>query len=153
MEGNDIGITIHEHIACMFEGLIMTPQEEPVEKQRRLFKRKELELDEDEYVTRTIRRWRVNEMPMKSLIHLTTKLGVGVEVYTFMDHVFVPHIEHWLARKGAVANVYPYENVFDLRDDFKYNRDVRVLFTPDEDDAAILGIRATVAHPDTTFGF
>jgi len=48
--------------------------------------------------------------------------------------------------------VYSYDNLNDLRDDFKYNRDVHTLFTPYEDDAAMLGMRATVTRPDGTFG-
>ena len=48
--------------------------------------------------------------------------------------------------------MYPYEDLEMLRDDFKYNRDVHTLFTPYEDDAAMLGMRATVVLPDGTFG-
>ena len=48
--------------------------------------------------------------------------------------------------------VYAYNDLNDLRDDFKYNRDVHTLFTPYEDDAAMLGFRATVTKPDGTFG-
>jgi hypothetical protein len=40
-----------------------------------------------------------------------------------------------------------------LHEDFKYNRDVQVLFTASEEDARILGIRSTVVPTDKTFGF
>lgn len=154
MENNDIGMTVHKHVACMFEDLLMHVQEEP-EERKPLFgflRRKEEELSEDEWVNRQMRRWRVNEMPMKSLIHMTTKLGISVEVYTFLDPIFVPHIEHWLARKGAAVTVWSYVDLNDLWEDFKYNRDVHTFFTTSQDDASRLGMRATVVNPDGTFG-
>jgi hypothetical protein len=146
MQNNDIGPFITNKIACMFEGLIITI---PDEEDRGLFRRKRPPRTAEEEV----RRWKVNELPLKSLIHLTTKLEVGVEVYTYLDYEYVDHIERWISRKGAVATVYHYEGVDDLAEDFKYNRDIRVLYTPNEDDAALLGIRATVVQPDKTWGF
>lgn len=139
----------------MFEHLIMEPAPEPEEKKGLFgFRRKrEEELSEAEWVKRQMRRWKPNDLPLKSVIHLTTKLGIGVEVYTYMDPLFAPYIESWLARKGAVCQVYAYDDVNDLKQDFKYNRDVHTLFTPSEEDAAILGMRTTVVNPEGTFGF
>lgn len=154
MENNDIGFTVHKHVACMFEDLLMIRKED-VERKGLLgglFKRRDEDITEEQYIEREVRRWRANEMPLKSVIHLTQKLGIGVEVYTFMDPLFIPHIEHWLARKGADVQVYAYLDAKDLLEDFKYNRDVHTFFTTSQDDAALLGIRATCVLPDGTFG-
>jgi hypothetical protein len=146
VQGNDIAPFITSKVACMFEGLIANvpaPEED-----KGLFKRKKKLLTIEEEV----RRWKANELPLKSLIHLTTKLEVGVEVYTYFSYEYHDAIEYWLSRKGAIANVYHYEDVLDLAEDFKYNRDVRTFYTPIEKDAFILGIRATVVQSDKTWG-
>ena len=159
MEGNDIGVTVHKHIACHFEGLIMTPlaEPEPVEEKTRFWQRKPKDMpiiDPDSFVQREMRRWRPNELPLKSVIHMTTKLGIGVEVYPYYDPAWHEVIEHWLARKGANVQVYHYDDITHLAEDLRYNRDVHTYFTPYENDAAILGWhRATVVRPDGTFGF
>ena len=149
MEKGDIAPTTHKHIACWFEGLIVNVREVP--EKRRLFRR-EREETEEEWIKSQVRRWQTNEMPLKSVYHMVNQLDLGVEVYTYMDEALVPAIEHWLARKGISVSVYPYEDFDMLRDDFKYNRDVHTLFTPFEEDAAMIGFRATVALPDGTFG-
>lgn len=151
MEKGDIAPTTHKHIACWFEGLLVTVRDTS-DKKRRLFRRLEQEMGEEEWIRSEVRKWAVNEMPLKSIHHMVNHLDLGVEVYTYMDEALVPAIEHWLARKGISVSVYPYEDLEMLRDDFKYNRDVHTLFTPYEDDAAMLGMRATVVLPDGTFG-
>jgi len=158
MEDNDIGVTVHQHIACHFEGLLMTVQPVPEETIKRHWWHRPPKIEEpvvdDGWVTAIARRWRPNELPLKSVIHMTTKLGVGVEVYTYYDPIFVPVIEHWLARKGAHVNVHSYDGPEHLIEDLKYNRDVHTYFTPYENDAALIGWhRATVVLPDGTFGF
>lgn len=149
MEKGDIAPTTHKHIACWFEDLLITRQEEP--QKRRLFRR-EKELTDDEWVKQEVRKWRVNEMPLKSVYHMVNQLDLGVEVYTYMEPELAEAAEHWLARKGISVTVYPYDDLEMLRDDFRYNRDVHTLFTPYEDDAAIIGMRATVVKTDGTFG-
>lgn len=157
MEGNDIGVTVHKHFACWFEGLLMYTADPENEPTRRWWQRKrhvEPITEGDEYVRGIVRRWRPNEYPLKSIIHLQERLGIGVEVYTYYDPSFVPEIEHWLARKGAHCQVYAFDSLRDLQDEMKYNRAVHTLFTPYEDDAKAIGWhRATVVNPDGTFGF
>lgn len=149
MERGDIAPTTHKHIACWFEDLIITRMEEP---QKRRFFRREKELTDDEWVKQEVRRWKTNEMPLKSLHHMVNKLDLGVEVYTYYEPELAEAAEHWLARKGVSVTVYPYDNLEMLVDDFKYNRDVHTLFTPYEEDAFVLGFRATVTNSDGTFG-
>lgn len=152
MEKNDIGFTVHRHVACMFEGLLMHKLPVVAPKKGLFRRREEEELTEEEYIQRETRLWRVNDLPMKSVIHMTKQLNIGVEVYTFMDPIFVDPIERWLSRKGADVTVYAYYDIEDLRQDFRLNRDVHTFFTTSEEDAAVLGIRATVVLPDGTFG-
>ena len=149
MQGNDIAPTTHKHIACWFEDLLMFVKDEP--EKRRLF-RKDKTLSESEWVQSEVRKWKVNDMPLKSVYHMVNQLDLGVEVYTYLEPELADAAEHWLARKGISVTVYPYEDIESLRDDFKYNRDVHTLFTPYEQDAAMLGIRATVVRSDGTFG-
>lgn len=158
MEKGDIGVTIHKHVACWFEGLLVTPEPEPVEEKKGLLKRwfgkDEPIVDDDDWRASIVNKWRVNEMPLRSVIHLQEQLGIGVEVYTYYDDSMKDTIEHYLARKGANVQVYCYGDVRHLAEDMKYNRDVHTLFTPYEDDARVIGWhRATVVNPDGTFGF
>ncbi len=159
MEKNDIAPFYTNTIACWFEGLLMTPRFEPEkEKKRKLFSfRKEEEdqpLTEERYIQAAVRSWQPNELPLKSVIHLTNQLSIGVDVYTYLDPIFHEAIEGWLARKGAHVNVYHYDDVDHLWSDLKYNRDVHTLFTPYEEDARKIGWhRVTVVNPDGTFGF
>lgn len=154
MEGGDIGVTIQKHVACMFEGLLCTVEEDAVDppKKRRLWGR-EAPIVKDKDMAKIVRSWRPNEMPLKSVIHLTKQLGIGVEVYTYYPEDFVETIERWLGRKGISVTVHPYDDIMHLHEDFKYNRDVQVLFTNSERDAQMLGMRATVVPPEKTFGF
>jgi hypothetical protein len=157
VEGNDIGVTVHKHVACMFEGLLMTRREvaETPAKRRWLGvgrSSKQL-LTEEEQNEAEMRLWRPNDLPIKSVIHMTKQLGIGVEVYTFLPSYLQEYVERWLYRKGASVPVYCYFDIEELAEDFKYNRDVHTLFTTDEEQAGRLGIRATVVLPDGTFGF
>lgn len=153
MEKGDIAPTVHKHIACWFEDLLVTRQEDTPQK-RSLFLRRinSKEMTYEEAIKNEVRKWKVNEMPLKSVHHMVNQLDLGVEVYTYLDEDLVEQVEHWLARKGISVSVYHYPDFDTLRDDFKYNRDVHTLFTPYEDDAALLGFRATVVRPDGTFG-
>lgn len=154
MQGNDLGDDqVRGHVAVMFEGLLMHADDTPVAQTKRKWLRKtEEELDDDEFIKRVVRRWKVNELPMKSAIHISEQFKLGVDVYTFLDQEFVPHIEHWLFRKGLSASVVAYYDLDELREDFKYNRDVKVLYTADQEQAWTIGLRAAVAQPDRTFG-
>lgn len=137
----------------MFEGLLCTvASEEEIPKKRKLWGR-DAPIVKDKDMSKIIRSWQPNEMPLKSVIHLTKQLGIGVEVYTYYPEDFVEPIERWLGRKGISVIVHSYDDVMHLYEDFKYNRDVHILFTASEEDARILGIRSTVVPPDKTFGF
>lgn len=151
MEGNDIGDFITATAAVMFEGLAYTDAPDTkVPSKKKWFQRA---VADDVVVDNTIRNWKPREMPLKSLLHMVNFLHVNVDVYTYYDSSYIEPIEHWLARKGASVQVFSYEDLEALVDDFKYNRDVHTLYTPFEDDARVLGPRCSVMAPDARWGF
>jgi hypothetical protein len=147
--GNDIATFTVGTVAVMFEGLAYTMDPDEVDGERKFWHRKK---SPDVVVETVVRKWKPREMPIKSLIHMIDQLHQRVEVYTYYDVDYLPHIEHWLARKGASVMAYSYEDLDALKDDFKFNRDVHTLYTPFEDDAAVLGLRCTVMELDKTWG-
>ncbi len=122
MEGNDIGLTVQKHVACMFEGLLCTvASEEEIPKKRKLWGR-DTPIVKDKDMSKIVRSWRPNEMPLKSVLHLTKQLGIGVEVYTYYPEDFVEPIERWLGRKGISVVVHSYDDIMHLHEDFKYKK-------------------------------
>lgn len=152
MEGNDISPTIQRHIACMFEGLLIQQTEEQQPERKHWWSKEPEPVTDDQYIAHVVRTWKPNEMPLKSVSHMVNQLHMGVELYTYLDWEFLDPIERWMQRKGVAINAYHYDDIHQLREDFRYNRDVHTFFTPFENDAAVLGIRATVVRPDGTFG-
>ena len=144
MQNNDIAADTVLTLGCMFEGLLVTiPEEEPA-------KRSVLSLRKKGPLAR---RWQVNEMPMKALIHLTTKLQVRVEVYTYLETDRLEDIENFLSRRGAVCTVHPAYDYMDLAEIIKFDRDLHQFYTTSEHDAQYFGIRSTVVLPTQTWGF
>lgn len=153
MEGNDIGVTLINRVAVMFEGLIYIDTVEPaIQVKRGILRRKTVDVA-DLTLEQQVRRWRPRELPLKSLLHMVNQLHQRVEVYTYFNVEFVPHIETWLQRKGVSVPVYSYVDLEALRDDFRFNREVTTLYTPYEDDVPWLGYRCNVMSLDGTWGF
>ena len=138
MEGNDIAPFSLLTYGCMFEGLIINVTEETKPGK---WGRKD----------KVVERWRANDLPLKSLIHLTTKLGIKVDVFTYMDDV--EKVDAWLSRRGAVCQVTQAEDVYDLAEMVKYDRDIHTMFTGFFEEQATLGIRSTLVGNDTQWGF
>lgn len=149
----EIGDEFRQHVAVMFEGLLANVSDEIITEQKKHWwsRTATVPQTEDEWVAAEVRRWRPNELPIKNVIDLTQRQGIGVDVYSYYDPVFKDHIEHWLARKGAHCNVYCYENLEHLASDFRYDRGIHTLFTPSEEDAGYLGLRACVVGPNWKF--
>ena len=70
MEGNDIGTTVHKHVACWFEGLLMMPVVEEVPEKKRFWQRKDEALADDKATQALVNTWQTNELPVKSVIHM-----------------------------------------------------------------------------------
>lgn len=143
-------------VAVMFEGLLMHKREEPETKKKKRrwwpFGDDEPEYD-DTWIEREVRRWAPNDLPIKSVQRMQNNYNWGVDVYTYYDPIFKPHIEHWLSRKGIHSNVFCYDDVTHLAEDLRYDRSVHTLFTSYERDAHVIGWhRATVVNPDGQIG-
>lgn len=152
MQGNDIAPTVHKHVACWFEDLLVQRAEELPMKRRLFDLRRYTQKEDSDWIQTEVRKWSPNDLPIKSLYHMVNNMNLGVEVYTYLDSELTDAIEHYLARKGIAVQVFSYFGIVDLAESFMYNRDVHTLYTPYEEDARTLGFRATVVRPDGTFG-
>lgn len=141
MERGDIATYVAPERACLFEGLIA----EPPTKLHRLLNL----VDKD--ATDDLKRWKANEMPLKSLIDSTNRLGIHTQVFTLLGPFMEEPIYHWLLRKGVSCSVYGYTNINDALDDFKYNRGLNTIYVPTTELAHTIGIRAKVVSPSTSW--
>jgi hypothetical protein len=133
MQGNDIGNFNDIGQGVLFEGLLASPPE------RRFFQRADSEWDKE------LSKWKANDLPLKALVDSSDRLGVDTEVYTFLGQDAVDAIDRWLGRKGVSLPVYSYANVEELAYDLRFKRSVRTIYVPEQEQAAVIGLRATVA--------
>jgi hypothetical protein len=132
MQGNDIGTFGDIGQGVIFEGLLASP---PV---RKFFERSSNDWDKE------LRKWKAHELPLKALIDTSDRLGVNTEVYTFLGSDAVDAIEDFLLRKSISLPVFSYNDIEDLAYDLRFKRSVRTIYVPDQEQAAIIGLRATV---------
>lgn len=132
MQGNDIANFNDIGQGVIFEGLLATPPPQ------RLFKRSNNDWNKE------LSKWKAHDLPLKALVDTSDRLGVDTEVYTFLDFEAVDAIDAWLARKGVSLPVYYYENVEKLAYDLRFKRSVRTIYVPEQEQAAVIGLRATV---------
>lgn len=135
MQGNDIGIGQDAGQGVIFEGLIANPPD----KTYSLFKRS------TENGDKYIRNWKPNDLCLKALIDTSDRLGVSTEIYTFLP--YAEEIESWFFRKGISLPVFHYTNVEELAYDLRFKHSIRRILVPTQEQAAIIGIRATVVDP------
>lgn len=142
MQGNDIRPFSTSRQAVLWEGLLAVPLPGKINEVRRAraLKRESWDL--------WISLWKTSELPMKKLIDDQERRGIDTDVYTFMGPGAIDVIDAWLTRKGISCRVFCFHDVFDLREDLKYNRSIQRVIVPDEDLAANIGIRAMVCSPD-----
>jgi hypothetical protein len=154
MEGNDLAPHVVDRWGVMFEGVLMREEYEEPSMTKRWWRRTvKKESDADMAIDTLVHGWKPNDLPVKSLSHLVNKLGVRVDVYTFMPETMVEYVEKWLQRKGILVTVYSYYDLEELAEDFKYSRDISRFYTADRRIADRLGIRATLILPEQQFGF
>jgi hypothetical protein len=133
MQSNDIGNFNDIGQGVVFEGLLASPPE------RRFFQRADADWDKE------LSKWKPHELPLKALVDYSDRLGIDTEVYTFLGLDAVDAIDRWLGRKGVSLPVYGYANPEELSYDLRFKRSVRTIYVPEQEQAAIIGIRATVA--------
>lgn len=135
MQGNDISVSQDAGQGVIFEGLLANPPD----RRYNIFKRM-TETSEKE-----IRNWKPNELCVKALIDTSDRLGVSTEVYTFLP--YADEIESWFFRKGISLPVFYYSSIEELAYDLRFKRSIRRILVPTEEQAAVIGIRATVVDP------
>lgn len=100
---------------------------------------------------RIIRSWKPNDLPLKALSDHTNRLGIGAEVYTFLDPAAAEAIDNWLVRKGISVPVMFYESINELSYDLRFKRSIRIIYVPQHEQAKVIGVRATVTSPETAW--
>lgn len=143
MQGNDIAPFMDARQATMFEGVLATPPVGVKNKFKEILARNDW--------SEIIPLWSSGVASVKSLADSVNRLGIATDVYTFLSPEAVDPIGKWLIRKGISVPVYFYENAAELAFDLTFNRAVRVVYTSNRDDAAVLGIRSTVVSPETVW--
>lgn len=134
MQGNDISVDYDAGQGIIFEGLIANPPD----KVFNIFKKQSAS-------EKTIKNWRPNDLCLKALIDTSDRLGISTEVYTFLP--YAEEIESWFFRKGVSIPVYHYTNIEELAYDLRFKRSIRRILVPTQEQASIIGIRATVVDP------
>lgn len=135
MQGNDISVGMDAGQGVIFEGLLAVPPD----RKYNLFKRN------SEVGEKYIREWKPNELALKALIDTSDRLGVSTEVYTFLP--FAEEIESWLFRKGVSLPVFAYSNIEELAYDLRFKHSIRRILVPTQEQAIVIGMRATVVDP------
>lgn len=140
MERNDIATYQKASIGCFFEGLLASPPKP----HRLLFKR----TVED----RTLRGWLPHDIPLKSLVYQTTRLGMHIDVITLLGYDMEDPIYRWLSNRGVRTNVHAYESLDEFVEVIRYNEQFKTIYVPTEDLWKRVGIRATVVPPTHELG-
>jgi hypothetical protein len=145
MERGDIGDFSVPGQACVFEGLLASPPASRIDRVREQYHMRRGDWEA------VVTMWVPHELAVKSLIDTVKRLGISTEVITFLDAGAVEPIYQWLVRKGLVTTVRYYERPEAFAEDLKYDWSIRNVFCADQEVAAILGMRATVVSPKTTW--
>lgn len=145
MENGDIAVFEKPVRACIFEGLIASPPKTS-KKLLNIFSKK----DHD---TKPLHGWEANELPLKSLIDSVNRLNAGTFLFSLLGSDMEEPIYKWLVRKGVALPVYCYDRLEDFREDIKYNRALHTIYVVEQEHAAVLGLRAKVVLPTTTWGY
>jgi len=139
MQGNDLMSYDTRGYGIVFEGVLATPPDRSL---RQIFTTSSPKWEKD------LPRWKANELPLKSMIDTTSRLGIGCDVYTFLGEDAVAPIERWLSRKGISVPVSYYEDATFLEYDLRFNRSIRTILVPTDELAQIIGLRARVVPSD-----
>lgn len=144
MERGDIGTGARVGQACVFEGVLASrPTGAAAIKEKFHIRRGAWE--------EAINLWKPNELPLKSLIDSSERMGIATDIVTFLSPEAVEPIYRWLNRKGVTLAVTYYETPEVYAEDLKYNRAVKVVYAPDKEIAYTLGMRATIVGPDSAW--
>jgi hypothetical protein len=145
MQGNDLASYAPRVQATMFEGVLAS---EPTGK---LEKIKASYLLKSEKWDAYLKMWQTNTLPVKHLSDSIHRLGVGTEVYTLLPPGFAEAVDRWLLKKGISTNVVSFDNINDLAFELQFNRGITKIYTADQEQAKVIGMRATVVSTNTAW--
>jgi hypothetical protein len=145
MQGNDLASYAPRVQATMFEGVLAS---EPTGK---LEKIKASYLLKSEKWDAYLKMWQTNTLPVKHLSDSIHRLGVGTEVYTLLPPGFAEAVDRWLLKKGLSTNVVSFDNINDLAFELQFNRGITKIYTADQEQAKVIGMRATVVSTNTAW--
>jgi hypothetical protein len=145
MQGNDLASYAPYVQATMFEGVLAS---EPT---GRLEKIKANYLLKGEKWDAYLKMWQTNVLPVKHLSDSIHRLGVGTEVYTLLPPGFAEAVDRWLLKKGISTNVVSFENIGDLAFELQFKRGIAKIYTADQEQAKVIGMRATVVSTNTAW--
>jgi hypothetical protein len=145
MQGNDLASYAPRVQATMFEGVLAS---EPTGK---LEKIKASYLLKSEKWDAYLKMWQTNTLPVKHLSDSIHRLGVGTEVYTLLPPGFAEAVDRWLFKKGISTNVVSFDNINDLAFELQFNRGITKIYTADQEQAKVIGMRATVVSTNTAW--
>jgi len=140
MERNNIAPFADARQGTMFEGVLALPPTSLKSKFREAVASLSWE--------QRLAMWSPCTLPLKSLSDSVNRLGIATDVYTFLSPDAIDPIEKWLIKKGISVPVFYYKDAGELAYDLVFNRAVRVVYTADQEDAKVLGIRSTVVSSD-----
>ena len=98
-----------------------------------------------------LKMWQTNVLPVKHLSDSIHRLGVGTEVYTLLPPGFAEAVDRWLLKKGISTNVVSFENIGDLAFELQFKRGIAKIYTADQEQAKVIGMRATVVSTNTAW--
>lgn len=142
MERGDIAAPGRVGQACIFEDLLAVPPTGTALVKERFHERQG-------NWDRALQLWKPGDKALRSLSDYSNRLGIVTDVITFLDVDAVEPIYNWLLRKGITCPVFYYENPEAYEIDLRYNRAIRVVYVPHDEQARILGMRAKVIDPTT----
>ena len=144
MERGDIGTGARIGQACVFEGVLASrPTGAAAIRERFYANRGSWDS--------ALKLWKPNDLPLKSLIDSSERMGIATDIITFLSHDATEPIYQWLLRKGVTLAVTHYDTPELYEQDLRYNRAIKVVYVPDKEIAYTLGMRATVVSPDSAW--
>lgn len=139
MLGGDISNRVEPRLLVVFEGLIaLPPDRQPLLRfARRTGKMK-----------RMVESLQVNEKMARVINDTVWRHKYAVDVVTFLDPDFLPHVEKWLEHHALpVSNVIAADRTV-LSREMVYRLDLVGIFSPEPRDALLFGSRCYTVNPE-----
>lgn len=141
MERGDIGPYAPLQLAVVFDGLLAKKPEGT----RYLAAAAAYRLNNyDKYMSH----WKPNELPIKFIVDAVNRRNIGVSIYTFLNPILHDALDRWLVRRNITIPPIHVEDAKEIAETVKYFPGIRQVFVPDQEQAAIIGIKATVVSAD-----